>query len=155
MRDDTPHARNLRRGRVSAAGNIYHVIFQTHDRAPLLDDLRLGRMVVEAMRWQDAANRTATLAFVVMPDHVHWLFTLSNLASLRTVVSSVKGFAAWRINTARHATNERVWQTGYFDHAVRREEDVRAIARYIIGNPLRAGLVTTLADYPLWDTRWI
>jgi REP element-mobilizing transposase RayT len=155
MRNDAPHARNLRRGRVSAPGNTYHVIFRTHDRAPLLGDLRRGRMVVDALRWQDEACRTSTLAFVVMPDHVHWLFTLSAHDSLPTVVSSVKGFAAWRINAGRHATGERVWQAGYFDHAVRTEEDVRAIARYIVGNPLRAGLVTTLADYPLWDACWL
>ena len=110
-------------------------------------------MVVEALRWQDTARRTSTLAFVVLPDHVHWPFNRSTLASLPTVVSGAPGFAASRINAARHATGERVGQAGCFDHAVRREEEVRAIARDIIGNPLRAGRVTTLADYPPWDTR--
>jgi hypothetical protein len=30
-----------------------------------------------------------------------------------------------------------------------------AAARYIIGNPLRAGLVTRIGDYPLWDCVWV
>lgn len=48
-----------------------------------------------------------------------------------------------------------VWQRGFHDHALRREEDLRAVACYIVGNPLRAGLVQHVGDYPLWDTIWI
>ena len=34
-------------------------------------------------------------------------------------------------------------------------EDVRAVARYIIANPLRAGLCERIGDYPLWDAAWL
>ncbi len=44
---------------------------------------------------------------------------------------------------------------GYFDRAPRYEEDVKAAARYIIANPLRAGLVARAGDYPLWDAIWL
>jgi tRNA 2-thiocytidine biosynthesis protein TtcA len=46
----------------------------------------------------------------------------------------------------RHAT--RLWQRGYIDHVLRNEEDTLAVARYIIENPLRAGLVRNPLDYP-------
>ena len=39
--------------------------------------------------------------------------------------------------------------------AVRREEDLKMIARYIVTNPIRAGLVQKVGDYPLWDATWI
>jgi hypothetical protein len=29
------------------------------------------------------------------------------------------------------------------------------MARYIIANPLRAGLVDRIGDYPLWDAMWL
>jgi len=32
---------------------------------------------------------------------------------------------------------------------------VQATARYIVANPLRAGLVERLGDYPLWDAVWL
>ena len=48
-----------------------------------------------------------------------------------------------------------VWQKGYFDRALRYEEDLKAAARYIIANPLRAGLVAQVGDYPLWDAIWL
>jgi hypothetical protein len=30
-----------------------------------------------------------------------------------------------------------------------------AVARYIVANPLRAGLCRHLGDYPLWDSVWL
>jgi len=48
-----------------------------------------------------------------------------------------------------------VWQRGFHDHAVRREENLRALARYIIANPLRAGLTRSPAEYSFWDCVWL
>ncbi|TXL18578.1 hypothetical protein BMR04_00075 [Methylococcaceae bacterium HT3] len=73
---------------------------------------------------------------------------------------SVKGASAFQIQKIRRdqgviSTNQGLWQDGYHDHAVRKEEDLLQIARYIIANPLRAGLVKKVADYPLWDAIWL
>jgi REP element-mobilizing transposase RayT len=155
MSTERPRGRQLRAGRASLSGNAYHVIFRTFRGRPLFHDLRLGRIVVDGLRCQHEARRASTLAFVVMPDHVHWLFVLGACVTLPGVMSAVKGSTAWRINSARGAIGERVWQAGYFDHAVRRDEEARAIARYIVANPLRAGLVATVGDYPLWDACWV
>ncbi|MGH8412134.1 MAG: REP-associated tyrosine transposase, partial [Pseudomonas sp.] len=38
---------------------------------------------------------------------------------------------------------------------IRRDEDLPAVARYIVANPLRAGLVEKIGDYPLWDAVWL
>ena len=48
-----------------------------------------------------------------------------------------------------------LWQTGYYDHAIRKDEDIQAIARYIVANPIRAGLVTKVGDYSHWDAVWL
>ena len=93
------------------------------------------------------------MAFVVMPDHVHWLFELGNL-SLADVVRSLKAASAREIN--QHlGQNGAIWQKNYFDRAIRKDEDLRTIARYIIANPLRAGLVAHIGEYPHWDAIWI
>lgn len=48
-----------------------------------------------------------------------------------------------------------VWQEAYHNHSVRGEEDLRALGRYVIGNPVRVGLVERVGDYPLWDAIWL
>jgi hypothetical protein len=66
----------------------------------------------------------------------------------------VKSRSAIAINRHR-GSDVRIWQRGYQDHALRKEEDVRAVARYVIGNPLRAGLVQRIGNYALWDAVWV
>ncbi len=48
-----------------------------------------------------------------------------------------------------------VWSRAYHDRALRRDEDILAVARYIIANPLRAGLVQRVGDYPYWNATWL
>ncbi len=51
------------------------------------------------------------------------------------------------VNKARQSFGV-LWQKGLFDRALRREEDLKAMARYIVANPLRAGLVEHIGQYP-------
>ncbi|MFB6261862.1 MAG: transposase, partial [Thiohalorhabdaceae bacterium] len=60
-----------------------------------------------------------------------------------------------RINAQRNLPGSPVWQPGFHDRAIRREEDLEAVARYVVANPLRAGLVDRIADYPHWDAAWL
>jgi REP element-mobilizing transposase RayT len=147
-----PHSRDLRRGRYSEQHRAYLITTTTHHRAPLFLDWRCGRLVVRAL--QSESPRATTLAFVVMPDHLHWLMQLGSGASLAAVVQSVKSVSAHRVNRYR-GTRGPVWQDGFHDHALRREEDLRATARYVVANPLRAGLIEEVGQWPLWDAFWL
>jgi REP element-mobilizing transposase RayT len=59
------------------------------------------------------------------------------------------------INQLLGRSSNPVWQRGFHDHALRRDEDIVRVARYIVANPLRAGLVSRIGDYPLWDSVWV
>ncbi len=48
----------------------------------------------------------------------------------------------------RDANPPLLWQKSYYDHVIRREEDIAVVARYIIGNPVRARLVKSATEYP-------
>ena len=93
------------------------------------------------------------MAWVVMPDHLHWLAQLQT-ASLDGLLQRIKGRSARRINLHRGSSGP-VWQAGYHDRAIRKEEDLLSVARYIVANPLRAGLTKQVGDYPLWDAVWL
>ena len=150
----TPGNRALRRGRVSLAGGAYVVTTVTQARRPLFADWSRGRLLVAEMRRLHEAGWVNSLAFVVMPDHLHWLFVLGGERCMEEVIRRLKGRSARALNAAAGRTG-RVWQPGFHDHGVRREEDLRVLARYVVANPLRAGLVERLADYPLWDAVWL
>ncbi len=76
----------------------------------MFENLYVGRIVVRALM-HDLEDRTETLAFVVMPDHVHWLFRLLDDASLSDVVRRFKGLSARRVNDKLNRQGS-VWQRG-------------------------------------------
>ena len=138
---------------MSLVGQSYHVTFATAGRQPLLADFSSARAVLRAARASDVAGYTHTSAMVAMPDHVHWLFTVC-AGDLGGTVRVIKSSAARSINMLRGRSGI-VWQKGYFDHAIRDEESLVDVARYIVANPLRAGLVTRLGDYSHWYAEWV
>ena len=52
-------------------------------------------------------------------------------------------------------TGTPLWQEGYYEHVLREDGDPRQVARYILENPIRAGLVANPLDYPyIGSDRW-
>lgn len=149
-----PRSDDLRKGRFSEAGRAYLVTTITHGREPLFSDLLSGRIVVRAMMHLDGQGKTQTWAFVVMPNHFHWLFSLGDQSSLPRVMHAAKGYSGLSINRLLGRKGP-VWQEGYHDHAVRGEEDLRELARYVVANPIRAGLVEKIGEYSHWDASWL
>ncbi len=156
MDKDCPKQNTLRTGRCSMPGQIYLITTVTYQRIPFFKQWQTGRHLVHEIRQLDHSEITQTLAWVIMPDHFHWLVQLSDHANatLPNILNRLKGRTAKRVNSSLQRTGS-IWQPAYHDHAVRKEEDLRHIARYIIANPLRAGLVKKIGDYPLWDCIWL
>ena len=143
------HNHSLRKGRRCIDWQIYLVTTCCFDRKELFKDVVAGQIVANEIRRSDLSGTTHTIAFVVMPDHLHWLFQLQFGQSLSRVVGIVKGRSAFYIGK-KFPYVKKAWQRGYHDRAFRRMESIKATADYVIANPLRAGLVSRISDYPLW-----
>ena len=146
-----PGYKSLRRGRVSICNQIYHLTAATHNRVPLFQDLWMARAFITALHKQ---YQCQTLAFVVMPDHFHWLVQLnSDAITISDLVHRVK--SSLTMFCRHQGSSVKIWNDGYHDRAIRREKDLLTIARYIVSNPVRAGLVKRVGDYPHWDAVWL
>ncbi|UCJ18903.1 transposase [Pseudomonas sp. MM211] len=143
----------LRSGRFSERGRIYLLTAVTLHRQPIFGDWQLARFLVAEMRRLHDGMHLRSLAWVIMPDHLHWLIQLENMP-LEKLMRQLKSRSAISINHYSGRTG-RLWQKGFHDHALRHADALLPTARYIVANPLRAGLVRHLADYPLWDAVWL
>ncbi|WP_110948663.1 REP-associated tyrosine transposase [Pseudomonas bohemica] len=146
-------SRRLRLGRYSQTGQIYMITAVTYNRQPFFSDWRAGRLLVHQFRKVQQDDLAESLAWVVMPDHFHWLVQLKQ-SELSAIVHRVKSRAAREVNAYLDRSGQ-FWQRSFHDRAVRHEEDIQSTARYIIANPIRAGLVKRVHDYPLWDAVWL
>ena len=152
---DRPHAHALRKGQVSEPGRVYLVTTVTQARLRIFQDFLAARVVINTLRWLHEHGHAQSCAFVLMPDHLHWLVQLGESATLSMAVHSLKSHSAHAINRLYGRQAQPLWQPGFHDHAVRRNEDLRKLARYLAANPLRAGLVADIGDYPHWDAMWL
>jgi putative transposase len=148
------HADALRRGRCSHPGHVYLLTFTTRGRWRAFDDWDLACAVSRTLSGREAWLDSRLLCWVLMPDHWHGLLQLGVTESLSRSVGRARATAT-RACGRTLGRPLALWQRDFHDHALRRDEDLRSTARYIIANPLRAGLVDRIGDYPFWDAVWL
>ncbi|MGO9273160.1 MAG: REP-associated tyrosine transposase [Terriglobia bacterium] len=112
----------------------------------LLRHSNVAGMVENALLYFDGA-RYRLHAWVVMPNHVHTLFTPENGFGLSSILFSWKSFTAKEANRilGRHG---QFWQEDYFDRYVRNEEHYWTAVDYIEMNPVKASLCERKEDWP-------
>ncbi|MFN7551274.1 MAG: REP-associated tyrosine transposase [Pseudomonadota bacterium] len=153
-RDQDRGYRALRRGRHSEAGRIYFVSTVCRGRRRFFADWDVARTVCAQHAAPDAFLDAEALAWVLMPDHWHGLIALNDSASLPEVMQHFKARSAKAANRTLGRSGA-LWQGGFHDRALRHDDDLRAAARYLIANPIRAGLARRTGDYPYWDCIWL
>ncbi len=139
-------------GRRSLQGACYMLTTTVADRQRVFIDDASVECAVDAFRCSDREHRSRTLAWVVMPDHVHWLMQLQN-GNISRCMAAFKSRSARALNLHR-ASQGALWQRGFYDHCIRSDESLLKQANYLIENPVRAGLTTKVGEYPYCWTRW-
>ncbi len=118
----------------------------------LLRDPRAAEIVQAALLHFDG-ERYALHAWMIMPNHVHVLFTPLRGYDLSEILHSWKSFTANRINRL-FGSSGPLWQREYFDRYIRNREHFAAEASYIEGNPVKAGLCDRPEAWPYGSASW-
>ena len=88
----------LRKGRHSEQGRLYLLTTVTRNRAPIFKNLPFARAAIQQLRLSDQEACCRTLAWVLMPDHLHWLIELGHgtLGELMCAFKSRSSCALYR-----------------------------------------------------------
>lgn len=125
----------------------YFVTTCTLNRRKVFADIDFGRHCASGLLAYSARFNFDVDAYCLMPDHAHVLFAATaDHAPLRELVKLWKQVTGFRWH---RATGGRLWQEGYFERILRDDEPELSVARYIVENPVRAGLAVSVSDYPL------
>lgn len=143
-----PGNKALRKGRRSLKGYYYLLTTTTIDRRPVLKIPKAAQLLTESLHWLENKSFIELDTAVIMPDHLHFVAILKH-ASLPELMKKFKGYTARKINLLFRKTGP-LWQTGYYDHAIRKDESLQKIRLYCLHNPVRAGIVKDYQDYPYW-----
>jgi REP element-mobilizing transposase RayT len=136
----------------------HFVTFCTDHRWVLPENVR---SIVLDCCLHDNGTRFDLRVAVVMPDHVHMIFTpltdhaAKEVCSLAGIMDAIKGASAHKINRAL-GRKGRVWQPESFDHVLRSSESLDAKIQYLLENPVRQGLAKEWSGYPwLWKKPFV
>jgi putative transposase len=152
---------NYRRWRI--AGGTYFFTVVTHERRAFLTEALARRCLRDAFRVIRARRPFCVDAIVLLPDHLHAIWTLPDgdwdystrwrLIKRRfTNAYLAAGGKEGRPRPSRIAKGERsVWHRRFFEHTVRDEADMKRCADYLHVNPLKHGLVSRVVDWP-WSS---
>jgi putative transposase len=150
----TPGYAALRRGRRSLETQTYLVTTTTSARTPLFADFDRASLAAAVLSERHLWRDSTLLCWVLMPDHWHGIVELGHAESLADVMRRVKAVTSAAINRYERRVGS-IWASGYHDHALRYEEDLVGIARYVVANPIRAGICARVGEYPFWDAAWL
>jgi putative transposase len=138
----------------SPGGSFFFTVNLAERRLRLLtENIDLLR---KAFRDTRARFPFAVDAIVVLPDHLHAIWTLpdgdADFAVRWGLIKAVfsRGLPRGeRISPSRAAKNERgIWQRRYWEHTLRNECDFARHMDYIHFNPVKHGFVTRVRDWP-------
>jgi putative transposase len=124
----------------------YFLTFCTFERRKLF----VTHATVESVRTQflraATDERFAFLAYCFMPDHVHLLVEGSaDHSDCRRFIRRAKQCSGFHY---KKAFAESLWQRYGYERTLRSDEATLSVARYVLENPVRAGLVARIEDYP-------
>jgi len=114
-----------------------------------LADPRVAGAMAAALRFRNGKHYRL-IAWCVMPNHVHVVARLMPGANLATVLKAWKHFSARAANQAL-GRRGAFWQREYYDRLIRDEQELHRAIRYVVENPVKAGL----KDWPwVWSQGW-
>jgi putative transposase len=141
-------------------GGTYFFTVVTHGRRPILTTDVARKCLREAMQEEFDVRPVKVMAIVLLPDHLHAIWTLppgdaeyslrwSRIKERFTKSYLASGGTEAPVSKSRVTHRERgVWQRRFWEHVVRDEDDLKHCADYIHSNPVKHGLVKSPCDYP-------
>jgi len=124
----------------------YSLTWCTYERRPAFRSMACAESVLLQISRSAEQHDIAVLAYCFMPDHLHLLVAGQNETSEAVrFISLAKQLTGYRY---RQATGDQLWQRSSWDRVLRADDDTTTVIRYLLLNPVRAGLVDQPLDYP-------
>jgi putative transposase len=148
------HRKSTRLTTLSYLGTKAHfVTICCNNRIPHLKVPKTASRVIEILLESAAKESFELHAYCAMPNHLHFLaHGLSPRSNSLELVRLLKSRSAFEFKQER---KQRLWESSFHDHILRKSDELEPIARYIWANPVRGGLCTSPEEHPFSGSQTI
>jgi putative transposase len=133
-----------RQSRIDAAGALHHIIARGMERRRIFDDDQDRHDFVNRLGLILSETQTTCHAWALIPNHFHLLLRTGEVPGATIMRRLLTGHA--QAYNRRHRRSGHLFQNRYKSILCQEDPYLLELVRYIHLNPLRAGLVTDLAD---------
>jgi putative transposase len=149
----------MRYRRVTAPGAMFFFTLVTEQRRPLFREPEAAALFLEAVEKVRSRHPFEVDAYVILPDHLHAIWTLpeadSNFSTRWRLIKEaftrayIKTYGMLERSESRRTKGEQaIWQRRFWEHAIRDDTDFARHVDYIHINPVKHGLATAARDWP-------
>ncbi len=140
-----PHPQHLRN--FSYIGKYrYSLCFCVKHRRHAFAEAERVSLVLSQIVRAASENDIEIIAYCFMPDHLHLLIQgRSDTSDCKLFIARAKQYSGFYY---AQRFGEHLWQRSGFERVLREDEPAEVVARYIIENPVRAGLAERVDGYP-------
>ncbi|WP_373483524.1 transposase [Acetobacterium sp.] len=137
-----------RQARVKSTTGIYHVMLKGLDGRNLFLDDSDRSIFMEKLNKARETGGFQLYAYCLMDNHVHLL--IKEGEELGTSIKRITvGYV--QLHNNKYGRTGHLFQNRFSSEAVEDDQYLMTVVRYIHCNPLKAGMVTRLEDYP-WSS---
>jgi len=142
-----PHSCNLRKHRQE-----HGTFFVTKCLQPKLGVIKedVAEVICSALCFSASKQQILLAAFVVMPDHWHALFGCQDEKEISKRMAALNRWISRRSSSHLKAFNV-TWQDNFYETRIKSARQFQFIRGYVEENPVRAGLVSSISDWP-WSS---
>ena len=129
-------------------GDALLVTSRTEEGLPLVPSHNLNFIIWGILAKARSMYRVKICHFLFMSNHFHMILVVDTPEDISSFVGYVKGEIAHAINKLLGRRQKTIWQSGYDSPILLEPEDVERYIDYIYLNPVKAGLVHSIEEFP-------
>jgi putative transposase len=138
---------NYRRNKLDSPHAVYFLTILAKDRLRLFSSDQSLALVRQAMQTISERYSIQFKAWVIMPEHIHWLIKPVHADYSKVIFSFKRGLSPElkKLNNLSH--DQQVWHNRFWEHTIKDDNDLNRCTDYIHFNPVKHGLVKSPIDW--------
>lgn len=154
----------------------YFITAKTFENSRIFADEKKADLFLKVLNYLEKGGYFRLFAWVLWPDHFHLLLEIMEKKNISEVMKNIKGNFSWMLNhdaqtgksglrfgdkinrcsggqtfQSARGNNQKIWQTSFYDHVIRNQNDFNNHINYIHYNPVKHGYVAKMEDWP-WSS---
>lgn len=138
---------NYRRNKTGNPNDHFFFSIVTEGKKPWFDNPEINGLILEIVKAVEAKSGFKFSAWVILPDHLHWLTMAGTADYSKAIWAFKRGVSAQFKRTRTISQGDILWQDRFWEHTIRDDDDYCRHVDYIHYNPVKHGYVRSPRDW--------